>query len=519
MRLQLTPAALTLTGAADADGQAATGDGADTPTSRRLVAGLAVPYETEAQVGGMLVTFAAGSVTFRDRAPLLLGHDPNQPIGVLAAAVEEPGGLRAAYTVDATPSGDVALIQAQSGSRAGLSVGVDVTRYEAAQDDPERIRVLEAVAVETSLVSLAAYRGAGVDTIAASQPPGGAPMPQDDQTEPAATDVDAIAERVAERVTAEQDRRRLLVAEGPLPERMRLSEYCTAWIRAQRGDPAARQRLEAALVRENVSTEQGLIPVAYVDQIIDSVGAARPLHDAFTSAEMPPAGMTIRRPKVTQAVDSPANTESRWLPDDTVAMPSGNLTIGNQDTPIVQWAFGGAASVALVERSQPSYVEEAFAQMLKAYYRDVEKKIAGALPSGASTVTTIGGAVAAFMAAYRDWPGLIVAGGDAYGKMIDATGQMRFSSGSVDGAGAGTIAGMRVVASPDVDPLDAWITAPDFLETRESSPLRLTVADVGGLTIEIGLTSFYAQTQTLAGVGAIRIAGYTPPAELLAARK
>ena len=520
IRLTLEPAPCTIA-ATDPGGN---GTGGDT-SAKRVVAGLAVPYEIEAQVGWRLVTFAAGSVTVAPRSPLLLGHDPNQPVGVLLEAIDTPSGVRTSHQVDATRDGDTALVQAASGSRAGLSVGVDVDRYEASDDDPDRIRVLAARVVETSLVALAAYPTAGVDHVAAHQPPTpGGPMPPDPATPPtptdpppvSAVDMEAIAQRVADRIEADQ-RRALIVAE-PLPARMRLGEYCATWARAQRGDGAARERLEAALTRETIADNQGVIPVAYVDQIIDSIGAARPLHDALTSAEMPPAGMEIRRPQVTQRVDSAANTESRWLADDTAGMPSGALNIGTLATPVEQWAWGGSASVALVERSMPSYVEEAFTQMVNAYYRDVEAKIAAKFPKAASTVTTVGGAVAAFMVAYRDWPRLIVAGGDAYGKILDATGHARFATGTADASGDATIYGMRLVASPDVTPADVWVTSPDYLETRESSPLRLTVADVGGLSIEIGVTSFFAMTQTRqdggGGVdGAVRIAGYTPPVD------
>jgi hypothetical protein len=220
--------------------------------------------------------------------------------------------------------------------------------------------------------------------------------------------------------------------------------------------------------------------------------------------------MLIRRPAITTRPDG------QWLADDTAGMPSGAFTIGQLDTPIKQWAWGGSASVALVERSMPSYVEESFSQMLKAYYRDVEAELAAKLPTALPTVpiTSIGGAVAAYMAAYRTAPTLIVAGGDAYGEMLDSIGASRFASGSIDASGVATIYGMRLVASADVAPADLWITAPDFVESRESSPLRLTVADVGGLSVEIGLTAFFASTVTRETVGetagAVHIGGYTP---------
>ena len=77
----------------------------------------------------------------------------------------------------------------------------------------------------------------------------------------------------------------------------------------------------------------------------------------------------------------------------------------------------------------PSYTEEIFRQFLEAYYHDVEGELAGALNGVAPhTATTIGAGVAAYIGAYRSSPTLIVAGGDAYGELMDATGVLRFRS-------------------------------------------------------------------------------------------
>ena len=88
------------------------------------------------------------------------------------------------------------------------------------------------------------------------------------------------------------------------------------------------------------------------------------------------------------------------------------------------------------------------------------------------------------------------------------------SDGSASAAGGGKVAGLRTIASPDLPPADAWVTRSDFLEVRETSPLRLSVSDVSRLSLEIGVTSFYAKTQTrepLGGVnGAVGLPGFVP---------
>lgn len=500
-RLELAPQPVDLT--AEAPAQAG-------EPARRHIAGLAVPYEIEARVGFQLVTFAEGSVTVDGASPLLLGHDPNKPVGVLVDHAAEAGGLRATWAVDTTADGDAALTQAQSGSRRGLSVGVDLDTFDQDPDDENRIRVTAARLAETSLVAMAAYPAAGVDQVAAQKPQDRSDrMSVDDPRPPEAPQPDPQPDP---QPTQAAPQARVVIAERAQPA-MRLGEYVRTLVRAERGDQDARARIEAALTRGNVTTAPGVVPIAYVDGIIDSLGDDRPLYDAMTHAEMPPSGMTIRRPEVATRPDG------NWLADDTAGAPSNAVSIINHDVAVKQWAWGGSASVALVERSSPSYIEEIFAGALSSYRRDVEVSIGAAFPVAASTITKVGPAVAQYMTAYRTWPELLVCGADAYGKLLDAAGVLMFSSGNVDAKGNGSYAGLTVVASPDVPAADAFVTARDFVEVRESSPIRLSVSDVTSLSLEIGVTSFYSQTRlrqdmTIAGpvtvAGAVRIATFTP---------
>lgn len=311
---------------------------------------------------------------------------------------------------------------------------------------------------------------------------------------------------------AEPPRPPIIVTAESQPERMRLGTFVQTMIRAHKGDRDAMVRVEAQLNREELADSPGVVPIAYVTQLVDSLESPRPLFDAFTTAELPPAGMTIRRPQIT------ARPAGGWLATDADPAPTGPITIGNLDSDIEQWAHGVAASVALVERSSPSYVEEAFAQMVKSYYRAVEGRIASALEAitapATTPPTTLGGAGALFVSSYGSWPNLLVAGPTAYGQIVDAIGPMRYATGSADLQGDAVIAGLRVVCAPNVTPADVWVTDRDLLESRESTPIRLSVSDVTSLSLEIGVTSFYALTttrQTIAGLpGAVRIAGYVP---------
>lgn len=469
---------------------------------RRMVAGVVVPYGVAANVGGKVVEFERGSVTAREHVPYLLGHDANRPVGVMVTNANGDAGLSGVFAVDSTPDGDMALTQAKSGSRRGLSAGVDVIDYR--DGDDGRMIVTAGELAEVSQVTLAAFTDAAITTVAASEPKG-AVM----DTDPTPTPVEA-SEPTPDPEPAPERRPVIVTADRPAAP-MRFGEYIQNYIRAERGDTGARKRIEAALTRGDVTTSPGVVPIAYVQQLVDGLGADRPLFSAMATAEMPAAGMTIRRPQIT------ARPDGGFLANDQAGAPTSAVTIGNLDVPVKQWAWGGAASVALVERSAPSYIEEVFSQALKSFYRDVEADIASAFPDPTGGAASLGAAVAEFTAAYRTSPNLLVCGTLAYGALLDATGFLMFASGSADAQGNATYAGLRVVQSADLAPPNAaWVTARDFQEIRESTPIRLSVSNVESLSLEIGVTAFYARTQTLVAIppatvnGAVGIPVFQP---------
>ena len=133
----------------------------------RTITGVAVPYGETANLGGTVYTFTAGSLTqARQRTPLLLGHDRNRPIGVLVDLVDTPGGALARFSVDAGAEGDLALAQAASGSRGGLSIGAEIVDGTTGADGV--VTVTAASLLEVSLVSIPAFAGADVMQVAAS---------------------------------------------------------------------------------------------------------------------------------------------------------------------------------------------------------------------------------------------------------------------------------------------------------------------------------------------------------------
>src|SRR4051812_27010124 len=134
--------------------------------NERTIEGVIVPYGEVGRIHGREYRFAAGSARAgRSRMPLLVDHDRGQPVGVLAELTDSPAGLLGRFTIDATPAGDTALIQAASGSRGALSIGAEIV--EAIEKDGAVVDVLEALVMETSLLALGAFAGAQVMSVAA----------------------------------------------------------------------------------------------------------------------------------------------------------------------------------------------------------------------------------------------------------------------------------------------------------------------------------------------------------------
>lgn len=140
----------------------------------RTIEGIAVVYDgpgsPSGMFGGRTVSFAPGSLdrSLKARASkvrLLVQHDMAHPIGRLTSWVNKPDGLFTTWRIASTPAGDSALVEASEGIRDGLSVGVEVLRYDQTRGT---IRVTEGRLLEVSLVSIPAFDDARVSRVAAS---------------------------------------------------------------------------------------------------------------------------------------------------------------------------------------------------------------------------------------------------------------------------------------------------------------------------------------------------------------
>ena len=474
----------------------------------RTISGVAVPYGEAANLGGTLYEFAPGSLRpARARTPLLLSHDMTRPVGVMAELADTEAGAVARFRVSATPDGDAALVQAQDGSRGGLSIGATI---DASEERPDgTVYVTAASLTEVSLVAVPAFASADVQIVTASHPntethnlevPTVDPQ-TDPQTPEAPEATDATEAQDTPEVTAAAPAPVIVAQRDRAPE-ITFDKYVRAHVRAQQGDPEAQRTVRAALSVAKTTDSDGVLPAFILSDVIGGLAGNREIADNITRRAMPAYGMTIGRPVIGTGPDG----ATLATPDD--AAPSNKVVISTTEYGVKEWAWGGAVSLSVVERGTPDYLSIVFSEAVKDYYKDVEAVLVANLVTattgaGAPTAAKIGAALGTVYANSGRPANLVIVAPDVFGGLIDKEGIAKFAPGSLSGSMVGNIAGLKVVASPAVAAGKAYAVASDCVELWESAPIRLTANNIGALNVELGVVSFYASAVQAKGVCAI----------------
>lgn len=459
----------------------------------RTIEGVVVPYGEVGTIQGTKYRFADGSLELaRARTPLLVDHDRAAPVGILAELVPGEVGPLGRFTIDQTAAGDTALIQAASGSRGSLSVGAEIV--EAETGDGDVIDVTLARLHEVSLVTVGAFAGAGVTRVAAEaeepepeEEPEEEPEPNPDQipleTEPdndpeeGPTMTDATAAAPAMMLTARADR----------PARELLAgELVSLLVRAQHGEPEARRYLEAALT-ESISTDvSGLLPPTYERTVIGGKVTPRPLYNAFRSRALPGVGLAVNKPKWT------TRPVGAWAANVDADATSSKVVIGSQAANVERWDWAGAISWVVVQRSDPSVIDEVYGEAVQNFYGAIETRVATMLAAAATdTATSAGAAVAKFFSVNSRSPELVIVAPDVWGKLADRGAlQAPVAGGTVDVQPFGLAAtwgGIPIVASGSLAATFAYLVTRRALDVRVTEPVRLTANAIGALNVELAV--------------------------------
>ena len=455
----------------------------------RVIEGIAVPYGEVASLGGQDYRFTKGSLrAARPRTPLLLSHDSAKPVGVLAALEDTDGGAIARFKIDEGPDGDLALIQAASGSRGGLSIGATVVQADA---DEDGINVVtEASLFEVSLVTIPAFASADVLSVAAEADP----EPNEEPGDPADTtpqeESDMEPNEAPEPVAAEHPA--ITVTAERQPE-LTAGEYVQHMIRADRGDAESQRIVRAALSGLTTATEPGLVPPAYSSQIINEVPNNRPWANNIRRATLPATGMKIIKPDLTQPADG------SWV-SEGAATPSNAFAVGTHEVQVLQWAYGVSMSLALAERGEGA-AEAVYRSAVTDYYNDVEaavmteiglQQIATKASAGAGKILEdIGLGAAEVYSGTGRKPDKVAISPATWAALLPSMGPLAYTGGSTSAATiAGQISGLDIVVTPTITNTAIYVYDSSVIELRESSPIQLRANVVGTMSIEFGVSSF-----------------------------
>jgi hypothetical protein len=285
-------------------------------TPRRVVEGVAVPWNVEAVVsGGQRVKFLPGSLPTDGPSPkFILGHDMTKPLGMVSERVSTPDAMLFSASLYNTNLANETLLQAGPGQfYDSVSVGVEPTDYSF---EGSTMIVKAGTWAELSLLPYGAFDGAKV-AVAAEAPETQDPTPTDSEEEP-----EVATQETPEAVEAAVPTQLIYAApkrEFKLPS---AAEYIASFVRGGHDFAQMNENIRAAAPDVVTGDIPGVIPTPIVAPVYNNFQGRRPLIDATGVRAMPQAGAIFIRPVVTThnsigtATQNTTITASAFVVDD-----------------------------------------------------------------------------------------------------------------------------------------------------------------------------------------------------------
>ena len=285
-------------------------------TPRRVVEGVAIPWNVEAVVsGGQRVKFLAGSLPVDGPNPkFILGHDMTKPLGMVSERISTEDAMLFSASLYDTNLANETLLQAGPGQfYDSVSVGVEPTDYSF---EGSTMVVKAGNWTELSLLPFGAFEGAKV-AVAAEAPETQDPTPTDSEEEPeVATQEtpDTVEAAVPTQVIYAGPKR-----EFKLPS---AAEYIASFVRGGHDFAQLNENIRAAAPDVVTSDIPGVIPTPIIAPVYNNFQGRRPLIDATGVRAMPQAGAIFIRPVVTThnsigtATQNTTITASAFVVDD-----------------------------------------------------------------------------------------------------------------------------------------------------------------------------------------------------------
>jgi HK97 family phage prohead protease len=468
----------------------------------KTITGIVVPFGKAGATSMGPVVFELGSINEIDPASvkLLLEHDNRRPIGRAINFAITPGGINGTFKIAETTAGADALIEASEGLRDGLSIGAMIDAHEIRDGI---IHVTSARMIETSLVTSPAFNDARVTQVAASETEEGE-TPEtieeiETMSEQPIEEVEVASEVEASKVEASSFGSPIFTTPRALPE-LTAGQYAHKMVQAQSGSRDAQSFLTAA--GEATTTDNaGLIPVPFLREIIGVVDSSRPFVDSINRAALPAAGMSFRIPRW-QVLPTVAETAELATPSDTMT-EIDDLTVD-----VVKFAGQQRVSIELLERSDPSYLDELLRGLAASYAQqtDLYAFTEGTIGAGASTgvgyVAAIADAIAESADVMRFNPNRLVVGSSQYAALLsetDTAGRPLFNAVGPTSNAAGTnvfsrgnVMGLDLVVDYNIGASDIYAYPSAYATFYESGTAQVRVNVIDTMTVEIAVYGFVA---------------------------
>jgi len=349
---------------------------------RRSIVGRLVPFGVIGNTSAGPTRFAPGSVQLPeqlDRVKLLRDHQAEAPLGYLEEAWQDEAGLYGRFRVPETPAGDLALLEAAEKLRDGLSVGVDLIDYE---HSAEALEVAASQLREVSQVALPAFDDARAMAVAASENTNTEPQPEP-QTE---QEPEPMQEPEAVEAAAEPT----IVAAAPIPHSTRpaaksldLAGVASLIASANKGDLSVAE-VRAALSQSTTTDLAGIVPPAYVGEIVGLINPGRPTINAIANRALPASGMKVTYP----AWDNKPTVDEQVDEFDEVNSDDASITL--EEVSVRTFAGANELSIQAVDRSDPSAVAAILEALSVSFGQKTNAAAVSGLITAAGGATTVG---------------------------------------------------------------------------------------------------------------------------------
>lgn len=468
-------------------------------SASRELSGLIVPFGSVGQTSAGAVQFSAGALEVPEAGvKLLLEHEVTKPLGKLIPGSLEvtPVGIKARFKVAETTAGNDVLVEAAEGLRDGFSIGANVNDYEYVDNV---MHVKSAQLLEVSVVTNPAFGEARITDVAASETVA-TPTPEDEKVDEV-ENISAPAEAEAVIETAP-----IVEASAPAPvyaakRKPSADELTVAVVKAARGDQNSMQTITAALDGATTVTAPGVVPVAYMQDVISIIDGERPFLNSISRGSLPASGTSFKKPRWTSYPTVGLHTEG----DEIASNPA---LIENIDVEIKSRMGGNKVSVELIDRSAPEYLSELRSKLAEAYAINTDSAALATFVSHANTATGTGYAaiVDAIQKIYSNIkrkPNRLLLSADAWADVMtltDESGRPLFSpinpsnaAGVVD-AFSGQILGLQIVVDHNADAGTAIVYSDRAATYYEAagSPAALSALVVSTAEVEVAVKGYDA---------------------------